>query len=247
MNATGADVAAAYVRVSTPDQSCDAQLSTLREFAARSGLKLPADHTYADLGASGRTSSRPGFDGLRAAIVGGEVNVVLITKLDRIARSVRTALEFFDQAESAGVRVVVTDQGFDTGTPSGRLVRTMLAAIAEFEGELIRDRTRAAMAEILSGRRPTRSGRPPGRPRKVTPELRDRILALREEGKTWNEIARSTHLRAGTCRKVPAASRAESPCVVNGRRGIATPTVDSPPQSPALRDPQPTGSERGAP
>jgi DNA invertase Pin-like site-specific DNA recombinase len=238
---------AAYARVSRAGQTTDSQLSRLREYARHNECRIAAEDTFVDEAVSGRLSSRPAFDRLRDAIRERRFGVVLVVKLDRIARSVRTALEFFDEADAAGVRVIVTDQGFDTGTPSGRLVRTMLAAVAEFETELIRERTLAAMDEIRSGRRRTRSGRPPGRPRKVTPELRARILALRRQGKTWNEIARSTHLPAGTCRKVPAASRSESPFVEKGRPEFATPTAGTQPQTDSLGGAETTVSEQGAP
>ena len=74
-------------------------------------------------------------------------------RMDRVARSVRTGLEFFAEAEAAGVRIIVTDQSIDTATPAGRLTRTILAGVAEFEGELIRERTQIAMDAICSGAR----------------------------------------------------------------------------------------------
>jgi DNA invertase Pin-like site-specific DNA recombinase len=156
---------------------------------------------YADSGVSGRADSRPEFDRLRETIRSRDIDVVLVTKLDRIARSVRTALEFFNEAETAGVRIIITEQAIDTATPAGRLTRTILAGVAEFEGELIRERTQIAMNAIRSGARKTKSGNPIGRPRRVTSELTARVAKLRGEGLRWSEVAQRVGLPAETCRK----------------------------------------------
>ena len=195
------DRAALYAWVSTEDQTVATQLDSLTHRADDLGFVIPEGQIYADQGVSGRADSRPEFDRLRESIRSRSIDVVLVTKLDRIARSVRTALEFFDEAEAAGVRIVVTDQSIDTATPAGRLTRTILAGVAEFEGELIRERTRTAMAAIRSGARQTRSGRPVGRPRRVTLELAKRAAHLRGAGLRWKEVAQQVGLPAETCRK----------------------------------------------
>ncbi len=195
------DRAAAYVRVSTEDQSVTTQVDSLVRRANDLGLSVPGRQVYADVGVSGRLDSRPEFDRLRETIRSRGVDVVLVTKLDRIARSVRTALEFFDEAETAGVRIIVADQAIDTATPAGRLARTILAGVAEFEGELIRERTQVAIDAIRSGARKTRSGNPIGRPRRVTPELTSRVVKLRADGLRWSEVAQRVGLPSETCRK----------------------------------------------
>jgi DNA invertase Pin-like site-specific DNA recombinase len=193
--------AALYARISTEDQIVATQLDSLTRRADELGFVIPAGQIYADQGFSGRADSRPEFDRLREAIRSRAVDVVLVTKLDRIARSVRTALEFFGEAENAGVRIIVTDQSIDTATPAGRLTRTILAGVAEFEGELIRERTQIAMDAIRSGARQTRSGRPVGRPRRVTFELAKRAAHLRGASLRWKEVAQRVGLPAETCRK----------------------------------------------
>lgn len=193
--------AAMYARVSTDDQVVATQIDSLIRRADDLGLIIPAQQMYADSGVSGSANSRPELDRLRESIRSRAVDVVLVTKLDRIARSVRTALEFFDEAEAAGVRIIITEQAIDTATPAGRLTRTILAGVAEFEGELIRERTQVAMDAIRSGRRPTRSGRPVGRPRRVTPEIAAKVADLRGTGLAWKDVARRVGLPAETCRK----------------------------------------------
>lgn len=199
---------AAYARVSTAGQSVDVQLARLEQLA-------PGATRYVDPAVSGRLDHRPEFDRLRAAIERDQVQEVFVTKLDRLGRSARGILEFFELAERHGVRVVVTDQGpIDTSTPVGRLVRTVLAAMAELEADLIQERTRDAIRAIRAGIRPTRSGRPIGRPKIRTPELVAETLRLRAEGTRWADIARRLHHPAASLRKwstAPKAPAGETP------------------------------------
>ncbi len=209
---------AIYARVSTEEQSVQQQLDRLR-----SAVKFATE--YVDEAVSGRFDSRPEFDRLKGDMDAGRVQEVYVVKLDRLGRSASSILEFFGRAEKDGVRVVVLDQQIDTSTPVGRLVRTVLAAMAELEADLIRERTREAMAALKAGTRQTRSGRPVGRPRKVTPEIAERIRSLRKGGMKWREIAVRVHLNAGTCRKVGTGPAGDSPPVENGLRENGTLTV----------------------
>jgi DNA invertase Pin-like site-specific DNA recombinase len=170
---------------------------------------------------SGRLFSRPAFDRLRSAVEGGEVHEVYVCKIDRLGRSAKGILEFFDFCEAHDVRVVVTDQGIDTATPIRRFFRTVAAAFAELEADLARERTRDAMVAFKAGTRKTRSGKPVGRPRVLTDELLRRIHELRDtprdDGKrrTWGQIARMVHHPAGSLKKWYAASRSDFPRVIN--------------------------------
>jgi DNA invertase Pin-like site-specific DNA recombinase len=214
------DLAAVYARVSTGDQSVQQQLDRLRRVA-------PGAAEYVDHAVSGSLGSRPDFDRLRKDAVAGKVNAVYVVKLDRLGRSAGNILEFFREMGDAGVRVVVLDQQIDTSTPVGRLIRTVLAAMAELEADLTRERTRDAMAEIKAGRRRTRSGLPPGRPRKVTAEVEAKIRELRYpvtgEGLPWKTIAQYVHLPAGTCSKVQRSPSDRKPPSENGACGFGEP------------------------
>ncbi len=211
---------ALYARVSTEEQSVVTQLDSLERHAAALAFTIPPGETYADQGVSGRLNSRPEFDRLREAIRSRAIDGVLVTKLDRLGRSARAVLQFFEEAEAAGVRIVVTDQAIDTGSPAGRMVRTVLAAFAEFEGDLIRERTQVAMDAIRSGARKTRSGRPVGRPRRVTPEIVSRITELRAAGFKWAEVAQRVGLPAETCRRSSWVRRPAPSAVENSPAGI---------------------------
>lgn len=199
---------ASYSRVSTSEQSTIQQLERLRNAA-------PGAAEYVDDAVSGRLDHRPEFDRLRTAIERREVGEVYVCKIDRLGRSAKAVLEFFELAERHGCRVVVTDQGVDTSTPVGRVVRTILAALAELEADLIRERTQAAMDSFKDGSR-TPKGRV-GRKPVVTPELVAQIRTLREgRGLQWSAIARTVHHPASSCRKWYSASRAGKLRVING-------------------------------
>ncbi|PYN82381.1 MAG: hypothetical protein DMD96_06200 [Candidatus Rokuibacteriota bacterium] len=110
-------------------------------------------------GGLGMKDRRPALDSLLDACRRRQVDVVAITKLDRLARSVHHLVALGRELETLGVDLVVLDQTIDTTTPSGRLLFHVLAAIAEFERDLIRDRGIAGL------RRAKAQGRRLGRPR----------------------------------------------------------------------------------
>ncbi|MFI5417280.1 MAG: recombinase family protein [Candidatus Lutacidiplasmatales archaeon] len=209
---------AIYARVSTSDQTTEPQVAALMAEAERLGLTVPSERVYIDDGFSGSLAERPAFDRLKAAIEARQVMAVLVTKLDRLGRSVRGVLEFYDSAEVAGVRIVVIDQGMDTATPGGRLMRTILAAMAEFERDLIVDRTKSRMAAFKAGM-PTRSGRPVGRPRRVTREKVEEARRLRSTNPPlkWATVAQRVGLPKETLRKaVREAQRSTAAGVAAG-------------------------------
>ncbi len=144
-----------HARGSTTDQVPENQLAVLRAFAEACGW---AATEYADDGVSGGQTSRPALDTLLAAARARRLDIVLTTKLDRLARSTRHLVGLAAELEALGVDLVVTDQAIDTTTPAGRLMFHVLSAIAEFERDLIRERViagiRRAQAQGRHVRRP---------------------------------------------------------------------------------------------
>ncbi len=171
---------ALYARVSTDDQTTEPQLDQLRAYAARRHLEAVE---FIDEGHSGRGDRRPGLDALLAAVRRRDVDAVVITKLDRLLRSTRHLTALAAELEALGVDLVVLDQEINTATPAGRLLFNVLAAIGEFEGDLIRDRTRAGVEAAR------RRGRHPGRPRVLDRPTRARVEHLRGSGKSIRAIA----------------------------------------------------------
>ncbi len=171
---------ALYARVSTRDQHPDAQLAELRAYARRRGAEAVE---YVDHGLSGANDQRPALDALVTAVSRREVGAVVVTKLDRIARSVRHLTQLAADLEELDVALVVLDQAIDTSTSSGRLLFHVLGSIAEFERDLIRERTAAGLAAAR------RRGRHPGRPRALDRRARARARRLRQSGHSIRAIA----------------------------------------------------------
>jgi len=146
---------ALYARVSTSEQTVEPQLHALRQYASTRG----ADATeYVDAGVSGAKDRRPALDRLLADARRRRFDVLVVTKLDRLARSTRHLVNLAAELEALGIDLVVLDQSIDTSTPSGRFLFHTLSAVAELERDLIRERTRAGMA--AAKRRGSRIGRP---------------------------------------------------------------------------------------
>lgn len=135
--------AALYARTSTDRQDLGNQLTPLREYAARQGWEAVE---FADQ-LSGARSDRPGLEGLKGAVARREVDIVIVTKLDRLGRSTVDLLNTLDDFEARGVRFIALTQAMDTATPAGKLLRTVIAAVAEFERDIIRERIRSGIAE----------------------------------------------------------------------------------------------------
>lgn len=206
---------ATYSRTSTDRQLVQTQSDRLAAAA-------PGARAFVDDGVSGRGGvARPAFESLRGEIRADRVGSVFVTRLDRLGRSARGILEFFEESEAHEVRVVVVDQQIDTSTSAGRLVRTVLSGMAELEADLISERTRDAMAGFRAGTRKTRSGRPVGRPPLYDAAFAKRVVELRDtlgpngERKRWSQIAMSLHAPAGSLRKLYSAHRAETPRAIN--------------------------------
>jgi DNA invertase Pin-like site-specific DNA recombinase len=164
-----------YARVSTEGQSLAGQLETLKF--------VGADPVYREK-VSGARADRPQLAKLMAALEPGDV--VVVTKLDRLGRSTRELLDLIERIGKAGASFrSLGDPLWDTSSSQGRLLSTLLAAIAEFERELIRERTgegrKRAMANgVKFGRKP-----------KLSDYQRIEALKRRATGETLASIARS--------------------------------------------------------
>ncbi len=135
--------AALYIRTSTlkQEESLKAQEERLRQFCKMQGWKVV--RVYRDAGISGALGDRPQLRRLMRDAEAGKFDVVLVTKIDRFARSTVHLLNAINRLRELGVQFRAIDQPIDTTTPEGELLLQILAAIAEFERKLIRERLEA--------------------------------------------------------------------------------------------------------
>ncbi|MFZ5481056.1 MAG: recombinase family protein [Myxococcota bacterium] len=184
--------AALYVRCSTGHQDVGLQLDELRAVAAQRGWEVAG--VYEDTGISGTERSRPALDRLIADCKAGRVDVVVVWKLDRLARSVVHVCTLAESLHAWGVGLVsVRDATIDSTTPSGRFTLVILAAVAEMERALIVERVRAGVE------RARRNGKHLGRPR-VALDARP-ALAMMEQGYGIKSIAKAMGVPRSTLRR----------------------------------------------
>jgi DNA invertase Pin-like site-specific DNA recombinase len=178
----------AYLRVSTAEQvasgaGLDAQREAVTAYAARAGLTV--DEWCVDEGVSGSVppTARPALAKALDILNRCTAGVLIVGKVDRIARKASDLLALRDLAEVQGWALSAADGSVDTATPHGRAMTTVMGAFAELERDLIRARTRDALAARKAAG--VRLGRPTGLPDAV----RARIAAERREGRTLGAIA----------------------------------------------------------
>ena len=182
--------AALYARVSTDDKGQDpeTQLRQLRDYADRRGFEVAAE--FVDF-ASGTRNDRPQFKRLMEAARRREVDVVLVWRYDRFARSTQALVNALMEFRALGVDFISYQENVDTTTPQGELVFGLMASLAQFESSLIGERVRAGMARARAQGK--RVSRPP-----IPERTRTRIEELAREGRSINGIAKELKIAYGT-------------------------------------------------
>ena len=172
---------AIYARVSTigNGQSPEMQLRELREYCERRGWQVFKE--YVDVGVSGRKEKRLGLDQLIIDAHRRRFDVVVVWKLDRMARSVSHLLRVLETFEALGIEFVSVTEQMDSTTPAGKMIFTVLGAVAELERSLIVERVRAGIRNARA------KGKRLGRPRRVVDSAR--IASMRDQGVSWRRIA----------------------------------------------------------
>jgi site-specific DNA recombinase len=147
-NTSGSSSAALYARISIDREesiSIESQVAALHELCMQRGWSVADDAIFVDRGFSGKNTRRPGFQAMLSRVKRGEFGAVVVYKLDRISRSVSDLFATVDEFERNGCSFVASSQPFDTSTPVGKLLLTMLAGVAAFEREMIVERTRDSL------------------------------------------------------------------------------------------------------
>jgi DNA invertase Pin-like site-specific DNA recombinase len=185
--------AALYMRVSTKNhsQTTETQALALRENAAHRGFVIVEE--YRDDGISGSKDSRPALDQLMRDARARKLDVVIVARFDRFARSVSHLLRALDEFSHLGVDFISLSESIDTSTPVGKMIFTVLGAVAELERNLIKERVQMGIS------RARKQGKALGRPRvEVDPH---QVAGLRARGLSWNQIAEHLGIGRGTAER----------------------------------------------
>ena len=180
---------ALYARVSTLNgQNPEMQLAELREYAQRRGWTVTSE--YVDLGVSGSRESRPEFNRMMADAHSRTFDAIACWKLDRMGRSLKHLVNTLADLQAYGVAFISLRDNLDLSTPSGRLMFHVVAAMAEFERALIRERVSAGIQAARA------RGKRIGRPR--TYANPDKIRELRGQGMPWRQVSKHLGIGVGT-------------------------------------------------
>jgi DNA invertase Pin-like site-specific DNA recombinase len=194
--------AAIYARVSTVNVGQDPSMQTreLEEYCQRRGWEV--HDIYVDNGYSGKKDSRPDLNRMMQDAHERRFEVVVVLRFDRFARSVSHLLRALETFNSLGVQFVSLCEQVDTSTPTGKMVFTVLGAVAELERNLIVERVRAGLRHARS------KGKRLGRPTKSIDAAQ--VRTLRTEGASWRTIARIMRVSVGTVFSAAKASHLSS-------------------------------------
>jgi putative DNA-invertase from lambdoid prophage Rac len=176
-----------YARVSTTDQSCELQLREMLAFVTARGWDLAG--VYEDTGASGTTTRRPQFQKLLHDARARRLDVIVVWKLDRWARSLSATVTILAELQELGCEFVSLRDNLDLSTSAGRLFGHLIAAFAEYEASIIRERVRAGLANARA------KGKRLGRPTIHDPSA---IRELRQKGLSYRAIAKKLRVPMGT-------------------------------------------------
>ena len=193
---------AIYARVSTADQDCDRQLRELRAFARRLGAEVVG--TFKET-ASGAKNDRAQRKKVLALAQAREIDAVLVWELSRWGRSLLDLIETLQSLQSWRVSLLaVSGLQLDLGTPHGKLLAGVLASLAEFERDLLRERVKSGLAAARA------RGQVLGRKKGFRPTAKHdrRIKDMVAAGQSYRQIARELGIDKGTVMAAVKRARA---------------------------------------
>ncbi len=188
---------ALYARVSTKHngQDPETQLMALRDYAK--ARKLEVFSEYVDIGISGSKDSRPALNRLMADARKRRFDAVLVARFDRFARSTRHLVLALEEFNALGVDFISLSESVDTSTPMGKMVYTVIAAVAELERSLIRERV------VMGLQRAKAQGKRLGRP-KGSAQDAHKVKKLKSEGLSVRQIAEALQTSKSTVARLLA-------------------------------------------
>jgi DNA invertase Pin-like site-specific DNA recombinase len=193
---------AIYARVSTTNgQDPEMQSRELREYCQRRNWEISRE--YVDVGISGIKEKRPELDRLLADAHRRHLDAIVVWRFDRFARSVSHLLRALETFRSLGIEFVSLSEQVDTSTPTGKLVFTVLGAVAELERSLIAERVRAGLRNARA------KGKKLGRPRKRLDG--SKLTSMRAAGASWRVVGAALGVAPATALRALKKGRLENP------------------------------------
>lgn len=206
---------AIYARCSTSEQSVDLQLDALRDYARARGFEVVEE--YLDEGVSGARTKRPALDRLLDDAHRRKFDAVAVWKLDRLGRSLGHLIRLVDQLGSLAIDLVsLNDPGLDTTSPHGRLVFSIMGAVAEFERDLIRERVNAGVQAAK------KRGTKFGRPQAMDDGQLARARRMRSAGQSLRAIADTLGVSKSSVARALGSQASRNPCPVPPVQAAAT-------------------------
>lgn len=182
---------ALYARVSTDGQDPEVQLQALRAHATNRGWTIVEE--FVDHGYSGAKEKRPALDRMIKAAWTGTFQAVLVWRFDRFARSVKHLITALEQFRSLKINFISLQEQFDTSTPIGHAMFTIIGAMAQLERDIIRERVKAGLDRARS--RGVRLGRPVAQAKPVE------VAVLKQQGLSLPEIAKRLRCSRSTVKR----------------------------------------------
>ena len=183
---------AVYARVSTSDQSTESQLLDLRRYVRERGWDIFKE--YVDEGISGTKDSRPALNELMNDAKKRRLDVVLVWRFDRFARSVKHLIMALEEFKNLSIDFVSFQENIDTSSPLGSAIFTIISAVSQLERDIIAERVKAGLRRAVS------SGKQLGRPR-ASIDL-EKLNRLHSEGRSHRQIAAKLGLSHTTVGRV---------------------------------------------
>jgi DNA invertase Pin-like site-specific DNA recombinase len=181
-------------------QDSEMQLRELREYVDLRRWHITEIYTDS---VSGTKNSRPGLDKLMGDAARRRFDVVVVWRFNRFARSVSHLLRALEQFQALGIDFISLSENVDTSTPTGKMIFTVLGAVAELERSLIVERVKAGLRNARA------KGKKLGRPRAEVRE--SQVESLRASGASWRTIAKEMRVGVGTVHRI-GQRRSKIPC-----------------------------------
>lgn len=179
-----------YTRVSTKDQSTESQLLKLKEYCKNHNYKVVAK--YEDIG-TGRNTKRPNYQKLLNDIHLKTFDTLLVWKLNRLSRNTKELIEIGEKLNNKKIDLITYDGLIDTSTAVGKMFYQMLAVIAEFEADNIKENIKAGIDKAKS--KGVKIGRPATAKEKLNNKTLEMALSMKRQGLSIRKIAKELNLK----------------------------------------------------